>query len=230
MLRNWSVGLVISSRFVGTSHSRSTTMVLKRVITKGHPGCHICVIRTIPTKCKNISSWGIEWLVYVMKTVALTARYELHLQTQVQQRLHAIFSRLGEFPNFSRHLKFPQCTHEPVICSCLELAAFSDFCFWLYLTILPQINKLSEDQARELGVTCKKSGFLYSAILTLCWISRGKHMKCLHHGTKDRIGPLPIPNLYITYTRSTKKVNSQTPTTGHRNALFLRDRRAENQK
>lgn len=36
-----------------------------------------------------------------------TAQYELHLQTKVQQRLHAIFNRLGQFPNYSRNLKFP---------------------------------------------------------------------------------------------------------------------------
>jgi hypothetical protein len=38
-------------------------------------------------------------------------------------------------------------------------------------------------------------------------------MKSLHHGTRDRIGPLPIPNLYINYTKvqsnSTAKLRPQ---------------------
>ena len=36
-----------------------------------------------------------------------TAQYELRLQTKVQQRLPAIFNRMGELATFSRHLKFP---------------------------------------------------------------------------------------------------------------------------
>jgi len=47
--------------------------------------------------------------------------------------------------------------------------------------------------------------FFYSTILTLSWINRGKHMKCFHHGKGDRIGPLPIPNLYITYSKVQRK-------------------------